>query len=127
MQHRMRMCSGMHRIQYILHGGKRNLLGEKNKDMSATMYTEGQAILAKLAKARLVGCTTCRKWSFHFIAVAAVFALLQGKKETTQWMIRSEEHTSELQSRQYLVCRLLLEKKKQRSLVSAFSLPDPTR
>src|SRR5438445_8643117 len=27
---------------------------------------------------------------------------------------RSEEHTSELQSRQYLVCRLLLEKKKHR-------------
>src|SRR5947209_10583658 len=27
---------------------------------------------------------------------------------------RSEEHTSELQSRQYLVCRLLLEKKKMR-------------
>src|ERR1035437_11145447 len=29
---------------------------------------------------------------------------------------RSEEHTSELQSRQYLVCRLLLEKKKSRAL-----------
>src|SRR5438445_2603394 len=31
------------------------------------------------------------------------------------WVIirRSEEHTSELQSRQYLVCRLLLEKKKK--------------
>src|SRR3712207_7722855 len=28
---------------------------------------------------------------------------------------RSEEHTSELQSRQYLVCRLLLEKKKKES------------
>src|SRR3712207_7277031 len=28
---------------------------------------------------------------------------------------RSEEHTSELQSRQYLVCRLLLEKKKKQS------------
>src|SRR3712207_8629474 len=28
--------------------------------------------------------------------------------------VRSEEHTSELQSRQYLVCRLLLEKKKQK-------------
>src|SRR3712207_8542614 len=28
-------------------------------------------------------------------------------------LLRSEEHTSELQSRQYLVCRLLLEKKKQ--------------
>src|SRR5258707_5891937 len=29
--------------------------------------------------------------------------------------VRSEEHTSELQSRQYLVCRLLLEKKKTQS------------
>src|SRR3712207_7511756 len=28
---------------------------------------------------------------------------------------RSEEHTSELQSRQYLVCRLLLEKKKKKN------------
>src|SRR3712207_7172060 len=37
--------------------------------------------------------------------------------ERTVWLDgephRSEEHTSELQSRQYLVCRLLLEKKKQ--------------
>src|SRR3712207_8330114 len=30
-------------------------------------------------------------------------------------VLRSEEHTSELQSRQYLVCRLLLEKKKQKT------------
>src|SRR3712207_8652176 len=29
--------------------------------------------------------------------------------------LRSEEHTSELQSRQYLVCRLLLEKKKEQT------------
>src|SRR5947209_10115437 len=32
---------------------------------------------------------------------------------------RSEEHTSELQSRQYLVCRLLLEKKKRRTASEA--------
>src|SRR3712207_7163831 len=32
-------------------------------------------------------------------------------RPTTTCMDRSEEHTSELQSRQYLVCRLLLEKK----------------
>src|SRR3712207_7523632 len=32
--------------------------------------------------------------------------------------LRSEEHTSELQSRQYLVCRLLLEKKKKRDRIS---------
>src|SRR3712207_8151054 len=31
----------------------------------------------------------------------------------TETHLRSEEHTSELQSRQYLVCRLLLEKKKK--------------
>src|SRR5690349_22843516 len=33
------------------------------------------------------------------------------------WQIRSEEHTSELQSRRDLVCRLLLEKKKRRRCV----------
>src|SRR3712207_7300229 len=32
-------------------------------------------------------------------------------------ILRSEEHTSELQSRQYLVCRLLLEKKKNPSYI----------
>src|SRR3712207_8906944 len=35
---------------------------------------------------------------------------------------RSEEHTSELQSRQYLVCRLLLEKKKKKAGASALPL-----
>src|SRR3712207_8131331 len=34
-------------------------------------------------------------------------------EERTALLPRSEEHTSELQSRQYLVCRLLLEKKKK--------------
>src|SRR3712207_8771118 len=38
---------------------------------------------------------------------APVYAALPGRT------YRSEEHTSELQSRQYLVCRLLLEKKKK--------------
>src|SRR3712207_8772202 len=35
-----------------------------------------------------------------------------GAVVTSRQVVRSEEHTSELQSRQYLVCRLLLEKKK---------------
>src|SRR5438445_7474633 len=34
--------------------------------------------------------------------------------------VRSEEHTSELQSRQYLVCRLLLEKKTRTSSTDRF-------
>src|SRR3712207_8507352 len=33
------------------------------------------------------------------------------ESESSETFTRSEEHTSELQSRQYLVCRLLLEKK----------------
>src|SRR5437764_7747694 len=53
--------------------------------------------------------TLFRSWA----AAAGIFiwkhqTLLQGAEE---W--RSEEHTSELQSPMYLVCRLLLEKKKQ--------------
>src|SRR3712207_8651213 len=34
-------------------------------------------------------------------------------EDRVELLVRSEEHTSELQSRQYLVCRLLLEKKKK--------------
>src|SRR5947209_11276802 len=44
----------------------------------------------------------------HLEAALAEAAANLAKAETE----RSEEHTSELQSRQYLVCRLLLEKKK---------------
>src|SRR3712207_7703198 len=36
--------------------------------------------------------------------------------EMAKVLVRSEEHTSELQSRQYLVCRLLLEKKKKKTM-----------
>src|SRR3712207_8653946 len=43
------------------------------------------------------------------VAVHEVERLAAGVGE-----LRSEEHTSELQSRQYLVCRLLLEKKKKK-------------
>src|SRR3712207_8289256 len=59
-------------------------------------------------------------------AIVAEFSVLMSGTPTTEPPLvaqfagvgyaalqRSEEHTSELQSRQYLVCRLLLEKKKQ--------------
>src|SRR3712207_7199003 len=55
----------------------------------------------------------------EYIHAAFVKAVAQSLKEDRYGalggavdIIRSEEHTSELQSRQYLVCRLLLEKKK---------------
>src|SRR5690606_42049273 len=48
-------------------------------------------------------------------SVKAVVVLRPGL-EATEAEIRSEEHTSELQSRENLVCRLLLEKKKKISI-----------
>src|SRR5258707_9016182 len=46
--------------------------------------------------------------------------------EAHGWLARSEEHTSELQSRQYLVCRLLLEKKKIFPILSS-NTSEPTQ
>src|SRR3712207_8549096 len=51
----------------------------------------------------------------QYLASAPWLAIIPGAAITiavTSFNFRSEEHTSELQSRQYLVCRLLLEKKK---------------
>src|SRR3712207_7793241 len=64
--------------------------------------------------------TSCREsGSFPYVAMAwaaspRVLALDPGSpihSADAPFLCRSEEHTSELQSRQYLVCRLLLEKK----------------
>src|SRR5205814_9999508 len=40
--------------------------------------------------------------------------LVEAVKDGELWKLRSEEHTSELQSLRHLVCRLLLEKKKKK-------------
>src|SRR3712207_6946790 len=45
-----------------------------------------------------------------------------GSRSARAWASRSEEHTSELQSRQYLVCRLLLEKKKKNEKTNRITL-----
>src|SRR5258707_9064860 len=50
-------------------------------------------------------------WHFFKGGVDAAGKLIAWRDH---FVTRSEEHTSELQSRQYLVCRLLLEKKKTR-------------
>src|SRR3712207_7084953 len=56
--------------------------------------------------------------SFMSLAVSFSASAASAARPASRKMIeahasgRSEEHTSELQSRQYLVCRLLLEKKK---------------
>src|SRR3712207_7933509 len=70
-------------------------------------------------------CTTCRAAKMLSPTTLWVCTLLGTSLSvvTRAPTSRSEEHTSELQSRQYLVCRLLLEKKKEAS----GSVPPPTR
>src|SRR3712207_8430134 len=52
-----------------------------------------------------------------------VIECLERHTEIAATRVRSEEHTSELQSRQYLVCRLLLEKINQHYSYSPTYLP----
>src|SRR3712207_7872765 len=57
------------------------------------------------------------------LAAASTHAFEQPARhaELDALRVRSEEHTSELQSRQYLVCRLLLDKKNRRRPLAAES------
>src|SRR3712207_8280000 len=67
----------------------------------------------------LLGSVICL---IKLLLTANAFELpIKANKIVTIIRIRSEEHTSELQSRQYLVCRLLLEKKTDK-----YSLPQTT-
>src|SRR3712207_8617230 len=73
-----------------------------------TLFRSSFALVAILAIKVAVGeggRTTDREGAFQTLADDGLGRAL----------LRSEEHTSELQSRQYLVCRLLLEKKKKLS------------
>src|SRR3712207_7326910 len=71
-----------------------------------TVFGKGRQRLAR------VDAATGRPDTFHPKVDAEVMKLAIAGDSL--FAGRSEEHTSELQSRQYLVCRLLLEKKKHR-------------
>src|SRR3712207_8247971 len=72
---------------------------------------EGLLVTGTVGASVLVSCVRClRRFDQELEApVRELFTLSPSEDEDEG---RSEEHTSELQSRQYLVCRLLLEKKK---------------
>src|SRR5690625_6428972 len=52
-------------------------------------------------------------WTFNSFKEACAKDLSEAEVEELRQQVRSEEHTSELQSRGHLVCRLPLEKKKK--------------
>src|SRR5258707_2008540 len=59
----------------------------------------------------------CRQFVSSPIGLTSILISLSIASILYAYAARSEEHTSELQSRQYLVCRLLLEKKKQEEIL----------
>src|SRR5690242_21458902 len=83
-----------------------------------TLFRSPTKIILPLRCVRIVGTTalaqrngprvfTAKTWSHSSIGID------QNSRRWSNFQIRSEEHTSELQSHVNLVCRLLLEKKKQ--------------
>src|SRR3712207_6853140 len=72
-------------------------------------FVTGESLRARMARGRLPLDEVLRV--LHDVAEALEYAHARGVVHR-DIKPRSEEHTSELQSRQYLVCRLLLEKKK---------------
>src|SRR5256885_11493626 len=67
---------------------------------------------------RPVECWRCRDKPAH----GAYYGVLKFARPLTPGFGRSEEHTSELQSPCNLVCRLLLEKKKNKRLLTVFTI-----
>src|SRR5690606_40523984 len=63
------------------------------------------------------------KWLYPLITPHKEWQLVREERNTAPVAIRSEEHTSELQSRENLVCRLLLEKKKIHKKIHRTTLP----
>src|SRR5690606_40042156 len=63
---------------------------------------------------RIDDILTHKVWGFaiFFLVLLFIFQAIFSWAEYPMALIRSEEHTSELQSRENVVCRLLLEKKK---------------
>src|SRR3712207_7921479 len=68
-----------------------------------TLFRSAEGHLLRLAEPEEVD-PAWQRWSFALLKPEGLYPTKP----------RSEEHTSELQSRQYLVCRLLLEKKKKK-------------
>src|SRR3712207_8441325 len=90
-----------------------------NDTATAELYTlslhAALPILVRLARSSAppIACralSASRRWRSSVTVRTICRAVSRDSSGRTSFSSRSEEHTSELQSRQYLVCRLLLEK-----------------
>src|SRR3712207_8616430 len=86
-----------------------------------TLFRSAFAALGKYPQER-IRTLSLRPWLYRITLNVVRNAWRRSRWEAS---VRSEEHTSELQSRQYLVCRLLLEKK--RDAIHSSSTPHRTR
>src|SRR3712207_6934943 len=86
-----------------------------------TLFRSTQPALSRVARRvqpRRNSLSVPHKHRGAWIRDADAVSLIRDPSYATRTYSRSEEHTSELQSRQYLVCRLLLEKKKKRKTIT---------
>src|SRR5947209_11330249 len=100
---------------FYCHGDHRDLHSfptRRSSDLGAVeQFREAIRTSPEFAKAHFSLGVVMEAESRHREAIESFSNAL--KYDTGYIQARSEEHTSELQSRQYLVCRLLLEKKKK--------------
>src|SRR3712207_7354572 len=92
---------GYRRIEVLTGPGRRRKWSDDDKARIVAETTQPGAVVTEVA----------RRWQ---VSPQQVFDWRRQARKALE-AARSEEHTSELQSRQYLVCRLLLEKKKKKS------------
>src|SRR5947199_8623976 len=69
--------------------------------------------LFRSAHLRAAGCPHCDEGVPHRVGDRYICNACGSRVDPAHLLLRSEEHTSELQSLRHLVCRLLLEKKKK--------------
>src|SRR5690625_3491203 len=91
-------------------GSKVAVKGERGKDLVLTIDLELQEKVDKIIRDELKTAIQKHPYENRYLKEAMAVAI---NPQTGELLARSEEHTSELQSRGHLVCRLLLEKKKK--------------
>src|SRR2546422_3125969 len=91
--------------------------------MARSAHARGSAKAARSAGSEAVSGTTLRDTRRAGRRMNSPYAPLTNRRSSQRFgrpARRSEEHTSELQSRLHLVCRLLLEKKKKKEQISTY-------